>query len=218
MNALISGGSRGIGAATAELLRGKGWNIIAPDRSEMDFVDPPTIWYYERQMLKHGILPLDALVFCHGEWYSRPVTDEKRMAVDWYRQFTMRLVWPAEFMEFLLLGNESVRPKCVIMVSSTRGLIGGVDTAPYAVACAAQIALMQGYAREYPGVRFNVVAPGLTDTQMGQQVRASGGCKPDAIAQSPSAVAEAIVRLIESDANGKVVKVVEGKESEIAWQ
>jgi len=103
---------------------------------------------------------------------------------------------------------------CVVMVSSTRGLIGGVNTGPYSCAAAAQIALMQGYAREWPGVRFNVMCPGLTDTRMAAQVRATGGAKPDAIAQPPRAVAQVIVDLLEGDANGKVVRGVDGEAQE----
>ena len=103
------------------------------------------------------------------------------------------------------------------MVSSTRGFIGGLHTGPYAAACAAQIALMQGYAREYEGVRFNCLCPGLTDTDRGGQVIATGGAKPDAIAQQPSVVAAEIVRLIESGDNGRVMRVVDGKAWEARW-
>lgn len=160
-------------------------------------------------------MKFDALIFCHGEWYSR--LSGEREVIDWYHQYTMRVVWPFEFMEFLIGGHLGTRPTCVVMVSSTRGFIGGVDTGPYAAACAAQIALMQGYAREWPGVRFNVVCPGLTDTDMGRQVIATGGAKPDAVPQPPEAVARAIVDLLESDANGKVLRVVDGKVSEAEW-
>jgi len=216
--ALITGGSRGIGRATAELLRAREWEVTTPTRRELDFTDPETITFYERQNMKHGIPFIDAIIFCHGEWYSKAIDDKSRYPIDWYRQFSMRLVWPAEFMEFFLLGNELSRPKCVIMVSSTRGFIGGADTGPYAVACAAQIALMQGYAREYgTGVRFNVVCPGLTDTDMGDEVIAAGGAKPGAAMQPAEAVAAEIVRLIESDDNGKVVRVVDGKADEMVW-
>ena len=213
--ALLTGGSRGIGAATTSLLRERGWQVMTPARQELDFTDQNTIVHLEHNWIKNGIPKFDAVIFCHGEWYSRSPHD--RNVVDWYRQYTMRVVWPMEFMEFLLFGDKEFSPGCIVMVSSTRGLIGGVDTGPYAAACAAQIALMQGYAREWPGVRFGVVCPGLTDTDMGKQVIATGGAKPDAIAQPAEAVARAIVGLVESDANGKVLRVVDGAAMEARW-
>ena len=213
--ALLTGGSRGIGAATARLMRERGWQVMTPPRSMLDFADEGTVHRLERQWIENGIPKFDAVVFCHGEWYiQRP---RQRQVVDWYRQYTLRVVWPMELMEFLLVGDDAIRPRCVVMVASTRGFIGGVDTGPYAAACAAQIALMQGYGREWPGVRFGVICPGLTDTELGLQVVASGGAGIGAAPQPPEAVAQAIVDFVESDASGKVLRVVNGQVSEARW-
>ncbi len=218
--ALLTGGSRGIGAATKQLLEAHGWDVVAPTRSELDFADLNSVlvymfgWLNSRQVPKYN-----AVVFCHGEWYSRspwqPLKNDPSQS--WYRQYTSRVLAPMFMLQYLLGGNPIWHPDQVVMVSSTRGLIGGVNTGPYAAACAAQIALMQGYAREYAGVRFNVVCPGLTDTEMGAQVRATGGCKPDAVPQSPESVASEIVRLIESEENGRVMRVVDGVATEAKW-
>jgi NAD(P)-dependent dehydrogenase (short-subunit alcohol dehydrogenase family) len=110
----------------------------------------------------------------------------------------------------------------VVMVASTRGFIGGIDTGPYSAACAAQIALMLGYAREFKGgpgkARFNCVAPGLTETDMGQIVKATGGAKPGTVGQPPEAVAAAIVGLVTDGAsNGRVVRVVDGVAADAKW-
>jgi len=48
-------------------------------------------------------------------------------------------------------------------------------------------------------------------------VRASGGAKRDTVAQSPESVASVIVGLIESGANGKVVRVMDNKASVYQW-
>jgi len=220
--ALLTGGSRGIGAATAELLRARGWDIDAPSSNVLDFADVNSINIYLLDWLRGLAVPhYNAIVFCHGEWYSRSPWQSPRVdpAMVWYRQFSMRVFNPLMILQFLISGDPRWRPDCVVMVSSTRGLIGGLDTGPYAAACAAQIALMQGYAREYgSGIRFNVVAPGLTDTALGAQVRATGGAKPDAVAQPPEAVAAEIVRLIESDDNGRVMRIVNGLAERMAWQ
>jgi len=217
----ITGGSRGIGEATAHLLRESEWNIVAPRHTDLDFADPSSVYAYMMDWLNGLQVPqFEAVLFCHGEWYSRSPWQNRNVdpAITWYRQMTLRVFTPMYLLQFLLGGDPRWTPKCVIMVSSTRGLIGGVNTGPYAAACAAQIALMQGYAREYPGVRFNAVCPGLTDTEIGRQVIATGGAKPDAVAQPPEAVARVIVGLIEDgESNGKVMRVVDGVASEAKW-
>ena len=204
---LLTGGSRGIGAATAELLRARGWEMIAPTRAELDFVNPESVSSFSISQ------NLDAVVFCHGEWYSRDLITEQTYN-HFHRHYFSRVFYPL----VLLVKNIGwIKGGSVMMVSSTRGFIGGVNTGPYALACAAQIAMMQGYAREYQGVRFNCVCPGLTDTAMGQNVIKTGGAKPGAAMQPPGVVAAEIVRLIESDDNGRVMRVVNSEVSEAKW-
>ena len=209
--ALLTGGSRGIGASTAAILRERGWDVLAPTRAELDFSSTASAAQYAVGMW--GTESPDALIFCHGTWYSALPSEQSE--ADWLAQYRERVLGPIRLIESFLLGQ--TKPGCIVMVSSTRGLIGGVDTGPYAVACAAQIALMQGYAREWPGTRFNCVCPSLTNTAMGQIVLETGGAKPGSVPQDPTAVARAIVDLVESDANGKVLRVMDGEERLVEW-
>lgn len=208
--ALVTGGSRGIGKCVVDLLRAHGWDVIAPTRAEFDMDESNSV--LDSFKVMRNKLP-DAVVFCHGEWYSEELEEMEWSA--WIDQYEQRVVNPIKIIQYLLL-NE-IPKDCVIMVSSTRGFIGGVDTGPYSAACAAQIALMQGYAREYQGVRFNCVAPGLTDTDMGQDVIKTGGAKPGAAMQPPEVVASAIVGLIESDADGEILRVVDSQITKARW-
>lgn len=216
-SALVTGGTRGIGRLLCNTLKAQDWDVLAPTRMSVDFCDAGSVYHFEHWLQKKQLPRFDAVVFCHGEWYSNPPNE--RHVVDWYRQYTMRVVWPMEFIDFLMCGAGVSLPDSVVLVASTRGFIGGVNTAPYSAACAAQIATMIGYAREYveSGCRFNVVAPGLTDTDMGAIVRSTGGCKPDAVAQPPQAVVDAIMRLVAGSENGKVLRVVDGKTTEARW-
>jgi NAD(P)-dependent dehydrogenase (short-subunit alcohol dehydrogenase family) len=205
--ALITGGSRGIGKATAEALRALGWEVIAPTRAELDLGSYRDVDYFADD--------LDALVMCAGAWYSKPLTEQySRHMID---QYMLNVVSHYNLL-CRHLSALKARSGVAVMVASTRGFIGGVETAPYACAKAAQIALMQGFAREYQGVRFNAVAPGWTDTDMGALVKATGGVSnPNAQPQPAQAVADAILRLVTGDENGKVLRVVDGEVTEAEW-
>ena len=213
---LITGGSRGIGKATADMLRLKDWQVIAPSRKQLDLSVFGSSRYFASAWNTSPLCPrLHALVLCAGEWYSAP--NEKTDDADYVRQFQMFL--SHENLMRGLLPRLAEARGCVVAVASTRAFVGGIETGPYSVAKAALVTLMQGYAREYGnGVRFNAVAPGLTDTDLGRQVIATGGAKPDAVAQPAWSVARAIVDLIEDGkSNGRVVRVVDGVASDARW-
>lgn len=205
---LITGGARGIGKATVDLLRQRGWNVMAPTRQEMDMTDLFNVatWCDKK------LVPVDAVVLNAHAWFSRAM--QTQTCADFLVQYKYVLHHWTILRECLKNGGL----KSVVGVASTRGFIGGVETAPYSMAKAAMIAMMQGFAREYPGVRFNCICPSLTGTDMEQQVRMTGGVSnPATIAQSPARVAQAIVRLIEGEENGKVIRVADGEYDEAFW-
>lgn len=204
--ALVTGGSRGIGAAVVAELRGRGWDVLAPTRGWCDWNEINDVAALSECIQAR----LDAVIFCHGQWFW----NEAQSVNDWERQYRSRVAHPAMFLRDM---GAQLDGSVVVMVASTRGFIGGWQNAPYASACAAQIAFMQGMAREYPRQRWNVVAPGWTDTVMGKEVAATGGVKPGAVAQPPQSVASVIVGLVEGDENGAVVRVVDGAATRARW-
>jgi len=88
--ALITGGSRGIGKATADMLRGKDWEVAAPSRDQLDLsVYGSTKYFASAWNAAPHSLPLNALILCAGEWFSAPL--EKIGDADYLKQFRVFL-------------------------------------------------------------------------------------------------------------------------------
>ena len=200
MNALITGGTKGVGKATSELLQSFGWNVVCWGRQELFTPD-----IFASRLLDSGWIP-DALVLCAGEWFSKPEVEQSW----WDYEHHLGILGNHWRLMHRLLPFLERTQGCVIGVASTRAFIGGVETGPYSVAKAGLVAMMQGYAREYnKGIRFNCVCSGLVDTELGAEVVRTGGAKPGAPMLKPEDVARVIVGLIEKkNENGKVVRIV----------
>ena len=207
MRTLVTGGSRGIGRTVVKPCRSLGWEVNAPKRKELDMADEGSVEVF----LGENPTP-ELVIFCHGTWYSVPM--EEQTVEAWVGQYLSRVVFPSSMIGHWLDSGEL---RAVTMVASTRGFIGGVDTGPYSMACAAQIAMIIGYADAIDYCQFNVVCPGLTDTDMCQDVIATGGAAPDAVPQSPLAVAEAILDTVVSGASGQVLRVVDEEVTKAEW-
>ena len=96
--ALVTGGSRGIGACVVAGLRAAGWDVLAPGRDVLDFSHERRDGYFYRPFpFSRKEDHLDAVVFCHGTWFSRPLADITPN--DWHNQFRLRVVEPWLFLE-----------------------------------------------------------------------------------------------------------------------
>jgi NAD(P)-dependent dehydrogenase (short-subunit alcohol dehydrogenase family) len=214
---LITGGSKGIGKATADLLRSRGWKALVPSHDECDVTDIISLQSYVQRLQRTKMIRhIDALILNAHIWYAKPL--HAQMWGDFLEQQNY-VIGHWYLMREILKHSDTLQ--CVIGVSSMRGLIGGVETAPYSMAKASLIALMQGFAREYQGVRFNAICPGWTDTPMGIIVKATGGVSnPNAVAQPPDVIADAIAYLLDvnSTTNGITLKVNGGRTEKFAWK
>lgn len=176
--ALVTGSSRGIGAAIARLLAARGWRVIVHYNTsrekalalakelgttalQADVSDPQQV-----KALFQEAGPLDLLVCNAGIAEYELFTDvtEERWAqirgVDLdgvYR--CCREAIPA-----------MVRRKsgCILLISSVWGVYGAAMEVAYSAAKAALIGLTKALAKELgpSGVRVNCIAPGVIDTDM----------------------------------------------------
>ena len=186
-NVLITGSSRGIGAAAAREFGAQGWKVAlnychSRDRAlalaaelasagmeavalEGDVSDPVQAAALIEAAEAMG--PLDALVCCAGvalpqQLLTDTTDDQWRqvMGVDLDGVFyTIRAAYP---------GFVRRQRGAIVTVSSMWGVTGGSCEVPYSAAKAGVIGLTRALAKELgpSHIRVNCVAPGVIDTEM----------------------------------------------------
>ena len=185
--ALITGGSRGIGAATAKVLAEEGADVViglhtnaagaeqvaatvreAGRRAwcvKMDVADAGAV-RNAMEGLRDKIDHVDVLVLCSGESTVTPFEDTS--PEEWAHIVDVNLNGPFYVLQAAseLLADGS----SVVTVASVAGHTGVPHHAHYAAAKAGLINLTKSAARALaPRVRVNCVAPGMTLTEMGRQ-------------------------------------------------
>ena len=187
MNAIVTGGSGGIGREVVTELRARRWNVTSLSRTEgCDVTD-------EEQVMSAfaRVGSLDALIHCAAVLIKRPFMDMS--ADDWDQQLGagLRGAFLCSREAFRLMRQ---RGGAVVMVSSLSGVAGAEKfpgMAAYVAAKSGLAGLTEALAvegREH-GIRVNAISPGAVDTEM---LRVAGVEGP---ALSPADVARVIVWL-----------------------
>lgn len=158
---LVTGGTRGIGAAVADRLRTDGHEVAAVGRAQLDVTDEAAVRAY---VAEHGAA--DVLVASAGVAESAPVGA------------TTLQMW-REHMEVnatgVFLCAREVLPAMVergwgriVVIASTQGLAGARYTASYAASKHAAVGLVRAIAAEVvgTGVTVNAVCPTFVRTEL----------------------------------------------------
>ncbi|MFN8109037.1 MAG: 3-oxoacyl-[acyl-carrier-protein] reductase [Thermoleophilia bacterium] len=185
--ALVTGASRGIGAAVAAALAGNGFDVAVGYRGDAAAA-AATVRAVEAAgrravalagdvaveeqaaALVHGaeeaLGPLDALVLNAG--ITRDGLFLRMSADDWSAVLDTNLTGAFHVAKAALRGMMKRRGGSIVTMSSVVGLTGNAGQANYAAAKAGLIGLTKSLAREAGGrgVRVNAVAPGYIVTDM----------------------------------------------------
>ena len=194
--ALITGGSRGIGAAAVRLFRQAGARVAFSYRAARPAADalvselggPSACVALDQNLatpddgraLVHRAVEafgrLDILVANHGVWESADVPIATLPDAQWRSTFAINLdsvfgliqAAVAQFQQQTSAKAPSAAGPSVVLISSTAGQRGEAFHADYAASKGAIISLTKGLATELApsGIRVNCVAPGWVATDM----------------------------------------------------
>jgi 3-oxoacyl-[acyl-carrier protein] reductase len=174
--AFVTGGSRGIGRATAALLERAGAKVAVTSKSrDGDLGDAATAQRVVAEAsARLGGSGLDVVVVNHGVWPPDPVPLGDMTDEQW--ESTRRANFDAMFYVCRAAIPKLTAGATIVLVSSTAGQRGEAFHADYAATKGAVISLTKSLAVELaPKVTVNCVAPGWVDTEMSAKPYAGGG-------------------------------------------
>ena len=197
---LITGASRGIGAAAARLFGQEGWDVAINYNHSRD----------EAQALAAELAGLSVKAILIQADVSDPEQAERRvMSVD--------LDWVFHVLRAAIPGLVRRKAGAIVTVSSMWGVTGGSCEVPYSAAKAGVIGLTRALAKELgpSHIRVNCVAPGVVDTGMNGhltrwELAALGEETPLCRIGRPEEIAQAILFLASERASyitGQVLRV-----------
>lgn len=220
---LVTGGSRGIGAATATLLTQQGQRVVVVDIAPEPLTGTPAILWPDpfdvasETAVVSGIAdieaahgPITGLVNAAGVFGKMHAADRVRMD-NWDREINIDL--RGTFLVARSVGVRMARRRhgAIVNVASVAGMTSGPIHA-YTAAKAGVIQITQTLAAEWgrAGVRINAVSPGFTRTAALEAGIASGALDKDRLARNsamnrlvePAEVAHAIAWLLGPTSSG----------------
>ncbi|MCD5408280.1 3-oxoacyl-ACP reductase FabG [Candidatus Bipolaricaulota bacterium] len=225
--ALVTGGSRGIGAATALRLAAKGYDVAITYRSQrlaaeavaaevermgrravvlqVDLADPART----REVVREAAERLGGLhALVNNAGYVQRIPWEEISLEDWQRMLTVTLT--AAFVAAQVAAPYMVEAGFgrIVNVSSLRALTGSAHGAHYAAAKAGLLGLTKSLAAALAphGITVNAVCPGFTATDMNREALEKRGKEiaaqiPLGRAAEPEEVAAAIAFLCSDEAS-----------------
>ncbi len=206
---VVTGGTRGIGAATAQMLSQEGARVLTVARQGGDIELDVTAPDAGARVLEACPEPPWALVNNAGTSQARALED--LTDADWQEQWVLHVMAPLRLMRALAPVMAAAGGGRVVNVSSSSGRrpSGRLDAA-YSVTKAAELSLSRVFADSFAprGVLVNSVTPGAVE---GEQWKSEGGLADQIAARTGSTREEVLAATRASPPLGRM-----GTEDEVA--
>jgi NAD(P)-dependent dehydrogenase (short-subunit alcohol dehydrogenase family) len=194
---VVTGGTRGIGAAIAARLAADGDDVVAVGRTECDVTDEGAV-----AALFERVGPVGVLVNNAGVARSAPLA--RTTLADWREQLDVNATGAFLCTRAALPGMVEQGSGRIVTVASTAGIAGAKYTAAYTASKHAAIGLTRAVAAEVAGtgVTANAVCPTFVRTDMTREsLRRIAETTGRSEAESEAALASAspLGRLLEPD-------------------
>ncbi len=164
--ALVTGASRGIGAAIVVELKKLGYQVLVPTRQELDLSNAASIGAY---FAKHGNLSVDVLINNAGINFP---ADVDQLSFDtWSSTLQVNLSAPFLMLKHLLPFMKKQKWGRIVQISSIFAGVSRAKRAAYTASKAGLEGLTRALAVELgaDNILVNSVAPGYTDTELTKQ-------------------------------------------------
>ena len=164
--AIVTGGARGLGAATAQRLRAEGITVTTLDLKGAD-VDADVTDEDALQRIAQAVGPVDVLVNSAGlVGPNKPLLETS--SEEWRRVFDVNVLGTVNTMKAFVPGMRDRGWGRVVNFASMAGKDGNPNLSIYSASKAAVIALTKSAGKELAttGVLVNVVAPAVIATPM----------------------------------------------------
>jgi 3-oxoacyl-[acyl-carrier protein] reductase len=165
---VVTGASRGIGAAVARLLEDEGANVLRVSRSggfEADVTDPGAAKRIVDEC-EERFGAIDVLVNNAGTSEAKPL--DRLEDADWQAQWELHVMAPMRLMQAAAPRMAARGGGRIVNVCSSAGKRPSLTNAAYSVTKAAQLSLSRVFADAHAagGVLVNAVAPGAVQTPL----------------------------------------------------
>ena len=194
---VVTGGTRGIGAAIAAHFTAAGDDVVAVGRAECDVTDEAAV-----TALFERVGPVDVLVNNAGVASSAPL--ERTTLADWRDQLDVNATGAFLCTRAALPGMAERNSGRIVTVASTAGVVGSRYTAAYTASKHAAVGLTRAVAAEVAGTGVTakavcpaVVRTDMTSTSVQRIVERTGRSEADA--EAALAAATPLGRLLEPD-------------------
>ena len=163
---MVTGATRGIGAATARMLAQEGARVLSVARKDADIELDVTAPDAGERVLERCEGAPWALVNNAGTSSVRPL--EEQRDDEWQAQWELHVMAPMRLMRALAPAMAGAGGGRIVNVSSSSGKRPSLTNPAYSVTKAALLSLSRLVADEFAsgGVLVNAVAPGPVDTEL----------------------------------------------------